>query len=102
MTLGVVLALAVGTYAMRVAGPLLQGRFRFSERARQLMSVAAIALLGAFVVISTFTESGAFAGWARVAGVAVAGVLALRRASFVVVVLAAAVTTAGLRLVLLA
>ncbi len=100
MTLGVVLALAAGTYAMRVAGPLLQGRVRFSERARRLMSVAAIALLGAFVAISTFTESGAFAGWARVAGVAIAGVLALRRAPFVVVVLAAAVTTAGLRLVL--
>lgn len=102
MTLGVVLALAAGTYAMRVAGPLLQGRVRFSERTRRLMSVAAIALLGAFVAISTLTESGAFAGWARVGGVAVAGLLALRRASFAVVVLAAAATTAGLRLVLLA
>ncbi len=102
MTLGVVLALAVGTYAMRVAGPLLRGRVQFSERTRRLMSVAAIVLLGAFAAISTVTESGEFAGWARVAGVAVAGVLALRRAPFVLVVLAAAVTTAGLRLVLVA
>ena len=101
MTVGVVLALAVGTYAMRVAGPLLQGRVQFSERTRRLMSVAAIALLGAFVAISTVTESGEFAGSARVVGVAVAGVLAVRRAPFVVVVLAAALTTAGLRLVLL-
>ncbi|NEA91734.1 AzlD domain-containing protein, partial [Actinospica acidiphila] len=43
------------------------------------------------------TEGGEFAGWARPAGVAVGGVLAWRRAPFVVVVLGAAAATAALR-----
>ena len=102
MSLGVVIALAIGTYMMRLVGPLLHRRVRFSERSRQLMSIAAITLLAAFVVTSTATESGEFAGCARVLGVVVAGVLALRRAPFVVVVLVAAATTAGLRFALLA
>lgn len=98
MTLGVVLALAVGTYLLRLAGPLLRDRIRFSERAERLMSIAAITLLGAFIVTSALVESGGFAGWARIAGVAVGGVLAFRKAPFVLVVVAAAATTAGLRL----
>ncbi|CAM01325.1 branched-subunit amino acid transport protein [Saccharopolyspora erythraea NRRL 2338] len=97
MTMAVVLALAGGTYAMRLAGPLLRGRITISPRWERLMSIAAITLLGAFVVTSAVAEGGGFAGWARLAGVAVGGVLAWRRAPFVVVVVAAAVTTAGLR-----
>lgn len=102
MNLAVVLSLAAGTYALRLAGPLLRERIRFSERGEQLMSIAALVLLGAFVATSAVVESGGFAGWARFAGVAVGGVLALRRAPFVLVVLAAAGTTAGLRLLGLA
>ncbi|TDD53414.1 AzlD domain-containing protein [Saccharopolyspora elongata] len=98
MTLGVIFALAAGTYAMRLAGPLLRGRIQISERLEQLLSIAAIVLLGAFVATSTAFESGSFAGWARFAGVAVGGVLAWRRAPFVLVVAAAAATTALLRL----
>ncbi|MGP4019941.1 AzlD domain-containing protein [Saccharopolyspora sp. 5N708] len=98
MTLGVILALAAGTYAMRLAGPLLHGRIRISPRWEQLMWIAAILLLGAFVATSTAFESGGFAGWARFAGVLVGGVLAWRRAPFVVVVVAAAAVTALLRL----
>ncbi|RCW43914.1 branched-subunit amino acid transport protein AzlD [Halopolyspora algeriensis] len=100
MTLGVVLMLAAGTYALRAAGPLLRGRVRLSERWERLLSIAAITLLGAFVVTSALIESGDFAGWARVSGVAVGGVLAWCRAPFVVVVLAAAATTGCLRLLL--
>ncbi|KAA5831820.1 AzlD domain-containing protein [Saccharopolyspora hirsuta] len=98
MTLGVVFALAAGTYAMRLAGPLLRGRLQISPQWEQLMSIAAIVLLGAFVATSAVFESGGFAGWARFAGVAVGGVLAWRRAPFVLVVVAAAATTALLRL----
>lgn len=97
MTLGAVLLLAAGTYSLRLAGPLLRDRFRFSERGEQLMSMAAIVLLGAFVATSTAVEAGGFAGWARFAGVAAGGVLAARRAPFVLVVRAAAGTTAVLR-----
>jgi hypothetical protein len=52
----------------------------------------------ALVVVAALTERHGFAGWARPAGVLVAGVLAYRRAPFPVVVLAAAATTALLRL----
>ncbi|MGJ7905054.1 AzlD domain-containing protein [Actinopolyspora sp. H202] len=97
MTLGLVLALAAGTYAMRAAGPLLRGRLHISERGRWLLSVAAVTLLAAFVAVSAGYESGSFAGWPRVVGVLVGGVLAWRRAPFVVVVLVAAGVTAGLR-----
>lgn len=97
MTIGVVLMLAAGTYALRLSGTLLRGRVRLSERWERLMSIAAMTLLGAFVATSALVESGGFAGPARLAGVAVGGLLAWRRAPFVVVVLAAAATTAGLR-----
>lgn len=98
MNLGVVLALAAGTYGLRLAGPMLRGRVTFSPRWEQLMSIAAITLLGSFVVMCAVVEAGGFAGWARLAGVAVGAVLAWRRAPFVIVVLAAAGVTAGLRL----
>lgn len=101
MTLGVVLMLAAGTYALRLAGPLLRNRVRLSERLQRLMSIGAITLLGAFVATSALIESGGFAGWARVAGVTVGGVLAWRRVPFAIVVLAAAATTGGLRLLAL-
>ncbi|NYH76883.1 branched-subunit amino acid transport protein [Actinopolyspora biskrensis] len=97
MTLGVVVALAAGTYALRVAGPLLRGRLRVPERGRRLLATAALVLLGAFVTTSALYESGAFAGMARVGGVVVGGVLAWRRAPFVVVVLVAAGVAAGMR-----
>lgn len=97
MTLGVIVGLAAGTYGMRVAGPLLRGRLRLNERWEQLMSIAAIVLLAAFIATGTVFEAGGPAGWARFAGVAVGGVLAWKRAPFVLVVVAAAATTALLR-----
>lgn len=102
MTPGILVALAAGTYAMRLAGPLLRGRITLSERAEQLLSIAAVVLLACFVATSAVFESGAPAGWARFTGVALGGVLAWRRAPLVVVVLAAAGTTALLRLLGLA
>jgi hypothetical protein len=58
-----------------------------------------VILLLALVASSTVVDAGHFAGWARPAGVAVGGVLAWRKAPFVVVVLAAAAVAAGLRLI---
>ena len=100
MTLATVLVLAVGTYALRLTGPLLRGRLRLSARWERVMSIAAITVLGAFAVSSAVIESGAFAGWARMAGVAAGSLLALRRAPFVLVVLVAAGITAVLRVFL--
>lgn len=99
MTLTAILVLAVGTYLMRLAGPLLRGRIEISESTQVLMARGATVLLFALVATSTFIEAREFVGWARPAGVLVAGVLAWRKAPFVVVVVAAAATTAVLRLI---
>ena len=97
MNLIAILVLAAGTYAFRVTGPLLRARFEPGERVRRLLSVAASVLLVALAATSALTSGHGFAGWARVAGVLVGGVLALRRAPFLVVVVAAVLTTAALR-----
>ncbi len=87
-----------GTYAFRVAGPLLRDRLTMSVRVERLTNDAATVLLVALAVTAAFTQGQEFAGWARPAGVAVALLLVLRRAPFPVVVVAAAGTTALLRL----
>jgi branched-subunit amino acid transport protein len=89
--------LAAGTYAFRVAGPVLRQRVRLPERFQRLLSVAATVLLVALAATAALTDRHGFAGWARPAGVLVGGGLALRRLPFPVVVLAAAATTAVLR-----
>lgn len=98
MTVAAILVLAAATYAFRVAGPLLHGRFRPGPRVARLLSVAAAVLLVALVATAALTEGHGFAGWARPAGVVVGGVLAFRRVPFLVVVVAGVATTAGLRL----
>jgi uncharacterized membrane protein len=98
LIIGAMLAMAGGTFALRLAGPLLHSRVSFPPRARQLLETAANVLLTALVATTALTEGHAFAGYARPAGVAVAGVLAWRKAPLPVVVIAAAGCTALLRL----
>jgi branched-subunit amino acid transport protein len=93
-----VLILAVGTFSLRIAGPLLRTRFELPERLEQVMSAAAVVLLAALVATAALTDGHGAAGIARPAGVLVGGVLALRKVPFVLVVVAAAATAAGLRL----
>jgi len=90
--------LALGTFAFRFAGPVLRSRAKLSPKAERLMALAAIVLLAALVAVSALTEGDSFAGVARPAGVLVGGVLAWRKAPFVLVVVAAAATAALLRL----
>lgn len=96
-TVAAILALAVGTYAFRLVGPVLHGRVSLPPRVQELLSAGAIVLLVALLATGALTETGTFAGWARPAGVLVGGVLAWRRAPFAVVVLGAAGATAALR-----
>jgi branched chain amino acid efflux pump len=98
VTLLALLVLAGGTYAFRLAGPVLRNRLVLSSRVERLLADAAAVLLVALVATSTLTQGHHFAGWARPAGVLVAAVLVLRRAPFPVVVVAAAGTAALLRL----
>jgi branched-subunit amino acid transport protein len=98
MNIVAVIVLAVGTYGFRVAGPLLRERVELSGRIEELMSTAAVVLLVALVVTAALMAGRQFAGFALPAGVAVGGVLAWRGAPFIVVAIAAAASTAGLRL----
>jgi branched-subunit amino acid transport protein len=93
-----ILALAAGTYAFRVAGPLLRRRVTISDRVQEVLSLSAVVLLAALIATAALTDGAGFAGSARPAGVLVGAVLAWRRAPFVVVILAAAATAAVLRL----
>ncbi len=93
-----VLVLGVGTYAFRLAGPALRARVQVAPQLERLMTVATVVLLAALVLTAALMDGHEFAGVARPAGVAVGGLLAWRRAPFVVVVLAAAATTAVLRI----
>ncbi|MFF8934605.1 AzlD domain-containing protein [Streptomyces paradoxus] len=96
-TLVAMFALAVGTFLLRLSGPALRARVAFPERAEKLLEVSAVVLLAALAATAALTEGHAFAGFARPAGVLVGGVLAWRKAPFLVVVLAAAGTAALLR-----
>ena len=97
LTVAVVL-LAAGTFALRFAGPALRSRVELPAGIEAMLATAAVVLLTALVATASLTRDDGFAGTARPAGVLVGGVLAWRRAPFVVVVLAAATTAAVLRL----
>ncbi|NEB75046.1 AzlD domain-containing protein, partial [Streptomyces sp. SID14478] len=92
------LVLAAGTYAFRLAGPLLQGRVELPARVQELLSTGATVLLVALLATGALMEGHEFAGWARPAGVLAGGVLAWRRAPFAVVVVGATAVTGLLRL----
>lgn len=97
MTLAAVLALAAGTYLLRLAGLLLRDRISMPERVQRYVDLGATALLVALVSTAALIEDGGLAGWARPLGVAAGAVAAWRRAPFVLVVVLAATVTAGLR-----
>jgi branched-subunit amino acid transport protein len=97
VTFAAVLALAAGTYLLRLAGLLLRDRISMPERVQRYVDLGATALLVALVATAALTEDGGLAGWARPVGVAVGAVAAWRKAPFVLVVVLAAATTAGLR-----
>ncbi|MTH47006.1 AzlD domain-containing protein [Intestinirhabdus alba] len=90
--------LSAGTYLMRLGGAKLGSRLALSERAQALLSDAATVLLFSVALATMFFEGNHFAGMARVLGVGFALFLAWRRMPLIVVIIAAAVVTALLRL----
>ncbi|MFI5905934.1 AzlD domain-containing protein [Dactylosporangium sp. NPDC051541] len=92
-----IIVLAVGTYAFRFAGPVLRDRITVSDSVKRLLGLAAIALLAALIATAALLDGGRFVGIARPAGVVVGAILAWRKAPFVIVVVAAALTAALLR-----
>ena len=90
--------LSVGTYLMRLGGAKLGNRLAFSERSQAMLSDAATVLLFSVALATTFYEGEHFSGMASVLGVSFAVFLAWRKAPLIVVIFAAAIVTALLRL----
>lgn len=91
------IAMIVGTFALRLIGPALRSRMTISPRIDRVMSTSVAVVFVALIATSTLLVGKDFAGFAAPIGVTVAGILAWRRAPFVVIVIAAAATTAALR-----
>lgn len=88
-----VLALAAGTYAARLGGVHFGGS-RLSLPLQRWGDPAVIVLIASVAATATLYDGQAFAGSARVGGVATAAGLAAMRAPLVVVVAAAGVAAA--------
>ncbi|GGL43727.1 AzlD domain-containing protein [Nocardia jinanensis] len=95
---GAAAMLAAGTFAFRLAGPALGSRISVSDRSAQLLENASVVVLAALVLTTSLTEDAGPAGIARPAGVLLAAVLLRFRAPLPLVLVAAAATTAALRL----
>ncbi len=89
--------LALGTFLTRLMGFRIGMRLALSERHQNLLSDAAIILLLTVAAISAVFEAQHFAGFARLSGVFLAVLLAWRKAPLIVIIVGAAVLTAGLR-----
>ncbi|MDQ1742826.1 MAG: hypothetical protein QOE23_1165 [Pseudonocardiales bacterium] len=100
MTLWIlVLATSVGCYALKVLGYLVPARVLHRPQTRRLVELVPVALLGALIVVEAIADgSRLHLDPARLAGFAVGGVAVWRRAPFLVVVLAAALTAGLVRL----
>lgn len=89
--------LAIGTYAMRAGGGEIGDRLAPYPRVQVAVEDAAFLILASVMATTALTDGGDFAGFARVAGVGLSGVLAWRGVSLPIVLLVAAAATAGLR-----
>lgn len=97
MSWSLVLALGAATIALKGAGPVLLGERELPGALRAALSLIGPVMLGALVAVNTFGDGRALVLDERAAGVAAAALALALRAPLVVVVLLAAVVTAGLR-----
>ena len=87
-------ALALGTAALKLVGPLLLGGRPLPPHAMGVIELLASALLAALVVVETFGHDRSLTVDARALGVAFAAIALLLRAPVTVAVLGAAVVAA--------
>jgi branched-subunit amino acid transport protein len=93
----VLIGLAVGTYGLKAAAPLLLGGRDLPEQVARLADLLPAALLAALVLVSTIARDSTLVVDARLVGLGAAAIALYRRAPFVVAVLAAAAATAATR-----
>jgi branched-subunit amino acid transport protein len=97
MSWWVVLILAAGAYGFKVAGLVFLGGRALPDPFMRCVALLPAALLAALIVVGTFGADRALVLDARAAGVGVAALAAWRRVPFPVVIVLAAVVTAGIR-----
>ena len=99
MTLASILWLSLGTWGQRLLGMFLGGRLLERLPAiRRIATLIPAAVVMAVILQLTFTTAGDLALDGRAVGMGVAAVLVWRRAPFLLIVLAAATSTALVRL----
>jgi branched-subunit amino acid transport protein len=93
----VILGCALVTFAIKAAGPVALGGRELPEWADRLILLLPAALLSALVVVQTFASGKDLVLDARAPALAVAALALALRQSMIVVLVAAALTAAGLR-----
>jgi len=96
---GAILGAGVGCYLLKLAGLSIPTRALEQRLVQRIADLIPVALLAALVAVQVFARGTHLTVDARAAGLAVAVVALLLRAPFLVVVIAAALTAALLRLV---
>lgn len=95
----VLVVMAVGTFALKSAGPLVLGARQLPARFQTVVDLLPAALLAALAMVSTVGAGQELVLDARLVGLVVAGLALWRRAPFVVVIVLASAATAVARLV---
>jgi branched-subunit amino acid transport protein len=95
----IVLVVGVGTIAIKALGPILLGGRPLPPRANRMITLLAPALLAALVAINTLGGDRELVIDARLPGVLAAAVAIKLKAPVLVVIVVAAVVTAGVRAV---
>lgn len=90
---------SLGCYVEKLAGYLVPSSVLESRTTRQVFGLMPVALLAALVAVQTFAAGETVTVDARAAGLGAAVVALVLRAPFLVVVIVAGVTAAGLRYV---
>jgi hypothetical protein len=92
-----VLAASAAAFGLKLAGHLVPEHWLATARVQRTSALVTVALLVALVVVQTFADGQAVVVDARVPALAVAAVALTLRAPFLLVVVLAAATAAGLR-----
>jgi uncharacterized membrane protein len=99
MTWAAILLAAGGCYLLKLVGLSVPRRALEHPRVERVAARVPVALLAALIATSTFADGRTLLLDARAAGVAAAGAALALRAPFLLVVTAAAITTAALRVI---
>ena len=92
-----VLVASLACYALKLGGHLIPRTWLASERVSRITTLVTVALLVSLVVVQGFADGPALTVDARVPALAVAALALALRAPFILVVVLAAGTAAGLR-----